>query len=422
MAQSAQFAHAGCYNNSAQKFTKPSPAPTGALPSLPEGSDSKSSIVYLPLVDKSPRRSIQTSPKKSSPRSPGKSNRYRPLDDAVNEETARLLQEQTRSTPKYSSQMRSTGKAPNRGVDEHNEPTSAHKDEHRSSEKPKESWQEMRVKSRKALKLRDLDRVSGEKDCLSGYSDEFPIEEGQAARTKSKAAKMRESYSSPALLGQHPDTTEACTTDQKGDTGEMDSKINSQLSPILVLAEQEPIQLPAGDLTGHSNNHNATHIPSQDSVAKYSASASQASPRSSDEESAKKRATLPANSSTCNKRCTTRSLKSNPNRASYPFPEAYPPELSDLESRLSARIAELEKKNAMLLNAFVAVINTSAGLAGSEHFSLDGSGSTSGYRSSGQSGGSGLRSSGTSGGYRTSGAELGRVEERYPNEMENGNG
>ena len=60
--------------------------------------------------------------------------------------------------------------------------------------------------------------------------------------------------------------------------------------------------------------------------------------------------------------------------------------VQDLEVRLEARIAELERKNALLLNAFVAVINTSAEYASSPLINGDRLSGFSGKTSSGVSG------------------------------------
>ncbi|KAL8788517.1 MAG: hypothetical protein Q9195_007256 [Heterodermia aff. obscurata] len=412
MAQSAEFVRAGYHNSGVHKFPKPGPAPTGALPSLPEGLDLKTNILYLPSVESTPGHTHQTSPTRAILISPAKKkNRYRPLDDAVNEDTARLLRTQTRSRPKRSSQSRTSAQSPKLSADEPCGNASTPENTARRDERFTESWRETRARSRKALKLRDLDHLRVQADNVR----ESAIAGAQSNETPPKAVKMRESYSSPALLpGYLPNTRRSSTPDLASHPHEAVSRPYSQISPICVLAEHEPVQ----HLPQYRNSNSVTLGSIPTIPSKCFPSPTLPSLPSSDEDSTKRPTTLPANSTGSSRR----SAKPGPNPAPQSHPQAYAAELSDLEFRLSARITELEKKNAMLLNAFVAVINTSAGLAGSEQTSVslspNGLGSAGGYRSSGLSSGSGMRSSGTSGG------ELKKVQEGFGDGAEkvNGNG
>ena len=419
MAQSAEFVRAGYHNSGIHKFPKPGPAPTGALPSLPEGLDSRISIVYLPSVENTAAQSPQISPTSAVRGSPGeKKNRYRPLDNAVNENTARLLRTQTRSRPKHSSQARAPGQSSKLSADEPCENALTTENTVARGENLTESWRETRARSRKALKLRDLDRLRAQTDNVR----ESATAGAQSNDTPSKAAKMRESYSSPALLpGYLPNILRTSTLDPASQRGKAELRPYSQISPISVLAEHEPIQ----HLPQYQNSKSVTPRSAPTKASKFFPSPTLPSLPSSDEDSTKRRTTFPASSIGSSRRSATKPVS---NRASQAHSQVYAAELSDLEFRLSARITELEKKNAMLLNAFVAVMNTSAELAGNEQTSVslscDGLGSTGGYQSGGLSGGSGMRSSGTSSGYRTSGGELKKVDEGYGDGVEkvNGNG
>lgn len=421
MAQSAEFVRAGHHNSGIHTLPKPGPAPTGALPSLPEGLDSKTNIVYLPSVENTANQSHQISTTRAARISPGKKNRYRPLDDAVNEDTARLLRMQTRSRPKHSSQSRVLGQSPRLSADEPCENALTPENTPRRDEKVTESWREKRARSTKALKLRDLDHLRAQTDNVRDSATAG----AQDNKTPSKSAKMRESYSSPALLpGYLPNLLRMSTPDPASQPDKADLRPCSQISSISVLADHEPVQ----QMPQYRKSKSVSQRSAPTKASKFFLSPSLPSLPSSDEDCTKTRPTLSANSTGSSRHSAARSAKSVPNRASHAHPQVYGAELSDLEFRLSARITELEKKNAMLLNAFVAVINTSAGLAGSEQTSVslspDGLGSTGGYRSSGLSGRSGMRSSGASGGYRTSGGELKKVEEGYGDGVEkvNGNG
>ena len=413
MAQSAEFVRAGYHNGGIHKFPKPGPAPTGALPSLPEGLDLKTNIVYLPSVEATAGQSHQTSPTRAVPISPGKKkkNRYQPLDDAVNEDTARLLRTQTKSRPKHFSQSPAPAHSPKPSADEPCENALTPENTPRRDGNFTESWRETRARSRKALKLRDLDHLRVQTDNVR----ESAIAGAQSNETPCKATKMRESYSSPALLpGYLPNFVRTSTPDPASQPDKAEVRPYSQISPIAVLAEHEPVeQLP------HSRNSKSVSPRSASTKpSKFFPSPTLPSLPSSDEDSTKRRTTIPAKSTGSSRR----SAKPVLNPASQARSPVNAAALSDLESRLSARITELEKKNAMLLNAFVAVINTGAGLAGSEQASVslspDALGSSGGYRSSGLSSGSGMRSSGTSGG------EFKKAGDGYTDGVErvNGNG
>lgn len=443
MAQSAEVVRPGYLNSSALKFPKPGPAPTGALPSLPEGLDSKSSLVHLPPVEIGVGQSPQHSPSNAISRSPGRRNRYWPLDDAVNEDTAKLLRMQTRSRPKPAPQLPITGPSPNSSVDEPCRIPLITDGTPQVQEQTEESWRELRAKSRKALKARDLNRIRIQDDNGHQSSDSSGLKTSNAHSkdVQASAAKMRESYSSPALLpGYQPDMTQAGAPDVAANRIKATTRPISQISPILVLADQKPIQLPCSDIpsTDPASHSLASHTQAKSRKQSHSKPSPQLplpslpSLPSSDEDSTKRRTTTPLNPNSSKRHSTARSTKSGRNASTHqassfavPDQTTHPIELSDLEARLSARIAELEKKNTMLLNAFIAVINTNAGLTASEQTSVSfshGTGSNGELRLSGLSGGSGMRSSGTSGGYRTSAGELGRVTEGYAAGSRNGIG
>ena len=424
MAQSAEVVRAGYYNTSVAKFPKPGPAPTGALPSLPEGADSKTSIVYLPSNGDHAFPSPNSSPSRVKLRSPGKKNRNRPLGDAINEDAARLLRTRTVSRPKHVSQIPFAEQSPKPSTDELFENVFTRGSMLQGHEKTRESWREIRAQSRKALKSRDLNRFRNEEDdsypSVGPNQPRIAIVESEAL--EAKIAKMRESASSPALL---PAYQSRLTHDPGSDViaqpATASSRPISQISPILVLAEQKPIDMPPNNR--RSTDMFPTDQPRQSKrtsrrQAPAKASAHLALPTapskpSSDEDIGKEAPEQPSRVDSASRHSATRSTKSNCDASTHrgSYHHATAGELSNLESRLSARIAELEKKNTMLLNAFVAVINTNATFAASGHASMamsHGSTTNGDQRSSGASGRSGLR---TSGGYQTSCGELEKVVE-----------
>ena len=361
MAQSAEVVRPGYFNSNALKFPKPGPAPTGALPSLPEGLDSKSNLVHLPSVGNTVEQSPQHSPSKAISRSPGRKNRYRPLDDAVNDDTAKLLRMQTKPRPKPATHLPMTELSPKSSVDEPCNLNPIADGTPHVQDQAEESWRELRAKSRKALKVRDLDRIRIQDDNghHTGDSSGLKIANAQSKEIQGSAAKMRESYSSPALLpGYQPDMTQAGAPDVAANLTKTTTRPISQISPILVLADQKPIQLPHSDRpsTKPTPSHRASQAqgePRKQSQFKPRTqipSPSLPSLPSSDEDATKRRTTTPMNPTSSKRHSTARSSKSGRNssthQASFPVSDqpTYPIELSDLEARFSARIAELEKK------------------------------------------------------------------------------
>jgi len=379
MARSAEVVRPAYSNGDIHRFPKPGPAPTGALPSLPEGLDS---VVMLPSVGPAPATPLpspEPSPKRASP---AKKYRYRPLDDIVSEDTAKLLRTQTKSCPKAQVV----------------EPLNAEQPRRPSLDKPREStttppittslqqkttrvdWQEKRAESRRELKLRDLNGLRSQ----NGLGEMAQATAGRAVANEAGQARtmpipdVKESYSSPALL--IPSEPEV-----KPSHGSIAPEIQrkpiprplSALSPIVVVAEQEPTAIippirASGKPNGISKRSSKKHSCCKDSLTQ-SAAHSPSYP-SSDEESTYRT----QRSRICEPQRHSHAQTASTHRSSVL--------VQDLEARLEARIAELERKNALLLNAFVAVINTSAGYAPSPLINGERLSGMSGRTSSGVSG------------------------------------
>lgn len=387
MARSAEVVRAGYSNGDVHRFPKPGPAPTGALPSLPEGLDS---VVMLPSVGPAPATPLpspEPSPKRASP---ARKYWYRPLDDIVSEDTAKLLRMQTKSGPK-------------RQVVE---PLNVDQTRRPSLDKPggstatppittpmqqmtmRADLQEKRAESRRELKLRDLNRLrsqTGQGDMAQATAGRAVADEIGQART-TPVPDIKESSSSPVLLvSSQPEV--------QPNPGLIAAEVQrkplprplSALSPIVVVAEQEPTAIiqpirASGKPNGNSKRSSKKHHCRKDSFTPPTTNSP--SFPSSDEESIYR---------------SQRSRIREPQRHSHTQTASTHRSsvlVQDLEAKLEARIAELERKNALLLNAFVAVINTSAGYAQSplmngERFSglsVRTSSGVSGQRSSNQSG------------------------------------
>lgn len=379
MARSAEVVRPGYSNGDIHRFPKPGPAPTGALPSLPEGLDS---VVMLPSVGPAPATPLpspEPSPKRASP---ARKYRYRPLDDVVSEDTAKLLRMQTKSYPRTQAVEPLHVEHPRRpSPDEPRESaTTSHVPTSIQQKTTRPDWQEKRAESRRELKLRDLNRLrsqNGVDDMAQATAGRDAADEAGQATTTS-VPDIKESYSSPALLiSSKPEVQPSHEPIAAEVQRKPLPRPLSALSPIVVVAEQEPTAIMhpirvSSKPNGNSKRSSKKHHCCKDSFTQ-SAAHSPSFP-SSDEESIYRS----QRSRVCEPQRHSHAQTTSTHRSSVL--------VQDLEARLEARIAELERKNALLLNAFVAVINTSAGYAPSPLINGDRLSGLSGRTSSGVSG------------------------------------
>jgi len=382
MARSAEVVRPGCPPGDVHRYPKPGPAPTGALPSLPEGLDSRNSVVMLPSVGPAPATPLpspEPSPKRGSP---ARKYRYRPLDDIVSEDTAKLLRMQTKSGPKAKIARPLDAEQPRRpSSDKSRESTTIPLMNTSMQQKPtRADWQEKRAESRKELKLRDMNRLrsqNGLGDVAQATAGRSAADEATQART-TPVPSIKESYRSPAfLISSQPQVQPSPGSTATEVQRKSIPRPLSALSPIVVVAEQEPTSTiqpsrASGKTNGNSKRSSKKRPCCEDSFTQ-SAAHSPSFP-SSDEESTYH----PQRSHICEPQRNSHAQTASTHRSSIL--------VQDLEARLEARIAELERKNALLLNAFVAVINTSAGYAPSPLINGDRLSGLSGRTSSGVSG------------------------------------
>lgn len=387
MARSAEVVRPAYSNGDIHKFPKPGPAPTGALPSLPEGLDS---VVMLPSVGPAPATPLpspEPSPKRASP---AKKYRYRPLDDVVSEDTAKLLRTQTKSCPKAQIvEPLDVGQRRGPSLDNPRESTTTPPITTSLQQKTtRVDWQEKRTESRRELKLRDLNRLrsqNGLGEMAQATAGRAVADEAGQART-TPVPDVKDSYSSPALsIPSQPEVQPSHGSIAPEIQRKPIPRPLSALSPIVVVAEQEPTAIippirASSKPNGNSKRSSKKHSCCKDSFTQ-SAAHSPSFP-SSDEESTYRQ----QRSRICEPQRQSHAQTASTHRSSVL--------VQDLEARLEARIAELERKNALLLNAFVAVINTSAGSAPSPLINGD---RLSGFSGGTSSGVSGQRSSNQSG-------------------------
>ena len=387
MAQSAEVVRPCFYSAGSHKLPRPGPAPTGALPSLPEGYDSKTSIVLLPSIDPetaSAALSPQQSPAHVPAMSSSKDHSCRPSESAVTDDAEKLVKPRPKSQAKQqTSQSYSAGNSQTSNFDGPRDNRWLAQIHGQPQGLSQQDWREERARSRKELKMAHLDRFRARHN--PGDPEESsliacaPIDTiGHGAQT----SKMRESYSSPALSGSRQPRVYK-STGQAAIVNDDSTRSSSALSPILVVAEQAPssiVQYPAQsskDLLKGKKTRKKHHTQKSIYSSRTAASPDQDNvpfPSSDDE--------------TAYHSCRNGTLRvSSCQRSHAQTSGTHQSSFSRLQE-LEARISDLEKKNAMLLSAFIAVINTSAGFSTrcdrSSVFSEQTLSGTSGQRSSGQ--------------------------------------
>lgn len=349
-AQSAEFvrAHgtAGFYNGFV-KPPKPGPAPTRALPSLPEGRDGSTTVQRGSIDSARGRISLDSgsgsSPKKIPPKSPARRYGYLPSSIVASMVPSTSPRKSLDSGTKY-------------------EPSQTPATEQRKSSSPLlppndllheavspatlEQRQYRRTSSTKALKMRDLERIKARRaatspavlpDVKSMNQQEEPGETLYLPSTRYSGKPFSAVHRPP---GSHFSdlSAEISPPNEK-------AKSTNEISPIILVAEQEPI------LASGVNLHDSQQATSG-SIAPL--------PLQPPNSPATPPLTLPLHFPVP----PLPSLEPPPESSLEPLFDPLTHRISmshaDLEARLEARISALEKKNVLLEKAFLAVLNTSA--------------------------------------------------------------
>lgn len=362
-AQSVEFVRAqgaaGYYSGGPRKPPKPGPAPTRALPSLPEVHDGSTSEFGGPQNSTQSRGSIESalrrSPNKVPSNSPTKGRyQYSPMKTTAPKPTGNVFdgetdvqpQQQLSPSPEIVPRTRSDVAEPCR-----DSPVNE------SSLTAIERKQVKRVRSTKALKMRDIERARSRQDSLGGAATN-PKEEKHEGTvilpTVSDAYNFRSllpmtekevsrfsDLSSPTLHDQDPGRTA------------------NGLSPIIVVAEQEP------DLVV-----NKARQPSNGSRLHKKRSARKIAENISTGEALDERPAVPRLPTSSPDRETSlnsiiaggRRIKKETNHSGHAAlsEQEHNPSIAstDLEAKLEARVAALEKKNGLLHRLFLAVLDT----------------------------------------------------------------
>lgn len=383
---------------------QPGPAPLTPLPSLPEGLDIFAPAT--PMASQSSHRlaSPESSPPKVPPqKSPARSQYklYPSVDSSPPKRPGSPMKKNAGTEPEQvMSQPSPPLRSKRRGIAF---PRSDHLPTSMSvgTLDELEQWKKGRTESTRQKKFRDLARMRPHKATIGEIEPavrntmvERRFHEGAA-----ELLSPRDSYSFALFPLKHrPQPSEvsdltASTTLQHRDG----STLAQKLSPVIVVAEQEPIapvHPPRSQRSQFSRNSIDEHPRGFKTNGFYPAPPHIASPTLQGPEDESKTRPVSSHSLPVPRRVASRvptphlsPVVREPSRHSSHHSSMH--ETNGLEARLSA----MERKNTMLERAFLAVLHTSAAFGGS--LGLNGTEGTNGDSSSGLSGGD--HSSGTSG-------------------------
>lgn len=372
-AQSAEIVRApgvaGFYARGTAKLPKPGPAPTRALPSLPEGHDGP--VGMLGRVNGAiqsrigTESALQRSPIKVPPSSPTGRYRYSPCKSPA----PKLLvmpAEPNNNPENKKNRLNSSATLPG--------PISIIPPMRKCSLGGEmnaailEQAQIQRVRSTNALKGRDLQRL---------YSDQANIEVDQPVLCRNEEASNKEvsmlssARHSPGISIQ-PMTKEVVKsnlteTAPSSQVGPNENRTNYKISPIVLVTEQAPVTALAclgqtsNDLmNGPERFEEGGILHTEQDVSKKPVGASSGSEN--------KEGSQKENPDTLlevwpNPRVERRGSNDTTNHISISDQNSFT-NTKDLESKLEARISTLERKNAILLRVVMAVLDESGNLSG----------------------------------------------------------
>jgi len=413
-----------------RKPPMPGPPPTGALPSLPEGHDSvapttsrisessprantlEKSPATVAVPPKSPRRagyrffpSDCSPPKVKQPASPERLDETAPEQLVAPSSTQMRVKRQGVSFPRPDQLPKSV------------------------SVGDLDQWQQQRKEKTKTCKARDLARTRSHKATIEDVDCAFSRETSDVEHHRGIAVlpSISNSFTSKIFSARHkPHASQASDTSLSTTLQNRESSTLSQrLSPIMVVAEQEPTS-PIPRMSSEKSQCSHRNTINEDAVkSRFSRESTEEAPRifqtngfhpgpahpvspslQLPEDEEVKARPLSAHSMPTSRPVASRTptpfthslLRAQSNRSSNRV-SMHEVQISELEARLSA----IEKKNVMLERAFLAVINTSAAYGG-----FGGGGGASGIHDGGErlSNGGSSNGNGGSAGERSSGGSV----------------
>lgn len=371
-AQSVEFVRAqgaaGYYSGGPRKPPKPGPAPTRALPSLPEGHDGSPSGIGRPHNSSQNRISIEYAPRRSpnkvSSNSPIKGRyQYSPMKTTMPKPPTIFFERETDVQPQQQLQPQQLSPSPETVQSTQSAVPEPRRDTlfNDSSLTASERKQVKRARSTKALKMRDIDRARCRQESLS-VADSNPV--GSKEETHEGTVilpAVSDAYNFRSFLpmnekqiSRFSDLSSPTLHDQ--DPG----RTTNGLSPIIVVAEQEP------DLS-----INQARQPSNVNDSSKKRSAMKDAENIGTGEALDEKVTVPRLPSNSPDRETSlnsiiagrRRIKRetcHPGHAAFQEqPHSPSVTTTDLEAKLEARVAALEKKNVLLHRLFLAVLDSS---------------------------------------------------------------
>ena len=365
-AQNAEFVRAqdaaGYYVGGVRKPPKPGPAPTRALPSLPEGHDAAASALRRPKNFSQGRTSIESALERSSakgpPISPTRRYRYSPIKTPTRRSSAVAVETEIHvpfepgllDSPNISPATRTITPSPGGDPSGNN-----------MSPITMEQKQVRRVRSIKALKKRDIERFRERQERLDGGRPELMDCKGKTDDEEIiMLPPVSDAYSFRSFLPMIDNEASRLSGLSLHTTHDRDQgRAASGLSPIIVIAEQEPT------ITATENHIlcKGDHWRDQGSMPNDA----KASGGSNVEDAIKNLPRLslssPDTATPTNGTKESQPVHGETHLQHYPTLSEQGSRRSmnatDIEARFEARIQALERKNSLLQRLFMAVLDTS---------------------------------------------------------------
>ncbi|MCJ1298979.1 hypothetical protein MMC08_001770 [Hypocenomyce scalaris] len=425
-AQSAEYMRPqggpGYYSSATmRKPSKPGPAPTRALPSLPEGHDGITMVHRTSTDTRNSTLRIEPSPERplamefpSPPKSPPKKQRYSHYEVASNNQVKvnTLIKSATAPQPHWplSSNPPFPPTAKRNSIQIRDPPSTIV-----INPETLAAWRRRRANATKARKRRDLDRGRVRRNSRNSVDKITVVDNSDGEMEDSKhtdtPSVARESYSSADDKGAPSDFpfSGLSTTSSYRRQDSDHQRQGSNVSPIMVVASQSPDTSPKRTSWLSVDAHQGSSAANSNSSVKDSPEMERKNrghsipPKSpslplSDEEGRER----------SHSRTSVKPKHARPKRPQTPIGPSLSPHMhqhnprtqrvswdpSELEARMEARLAAMERKNTLLEAALLAVIDASAGF---------GMGGVGGSRPVSGLGLRGNRNGGMSAGKRSSG-------------------
>ncbi len=372
-AQSAEIVRvpgvAGLYARGAAKLPKPGPAPTRALPSLPEGHDGPGGVLGRVNGGSQSRMgtesALERSPVKLPPSSPNGKYRYSPCKSPAPKPLAMPVEPVGAPDNRQNASDLSTAVPSSTSAIQGRRNCSLVGEMNAAM---LEQTHIQRVRSTNQLKGRDLQRLYSDQASMDVLQPRVCHDEREG---KTKEVSFLPSASYTPSIAHQPITKEVVNPNRKeiGTSSRVRSSNQGTactISPIIVVSEQAPMSTHASLARNNRDTRNAPGKPEEVGILRAAQEVATNSPRlppgSEDKDGSHQR-----NLDTSPEFGARRSAKSRgSNDTTNHLPAS--DQLSftdnrDLESKFEARLSALEKKNTMLLRVIMTLLDESGTLS-----------------------------------------------------------